>query len=146
MANLIYAAKKTFIKEQIAGCGKDVKSIFKLMNKLLFHKDELPLPKTENAQTLADSFNDFFTTKITNIIKDLELTCDDQTSSDYIKSSYETSMWLTQFETPSMDNITEIIMKMATKSCEQDPIPTGLIKDCVTTVAPIIQDIVVSKL
>ena len=36
MANLIYAAMKTFIKEQIAECGKDIKSIFKLMNKLLF--------------------------------------------------------------------------------------------------------------
>ena len=100
VANLIYAAKKTFIKEQIAECGKDVKSIFKLMNKLLFCKDKLPLPQTENAQTLPDSFNDFFTTKITNIIKDLELTFDDQTSSDYIKSSYETPIWLSQFETP----------------------------------------------
>ena len=84
--------------------------------------------------------------KITNIIKDLELTHDDQTSSDYIESSYETPMQLTQFETTSMDNITEIIMKMATKFCEQDPIPTGLIKDCVTTVAPIIQDIVDTSL
>ena len=37
-------------------------------------------------------------------------------------------------------------MKMATKSCEQDPVPTGLIKDCVTTVSPIIQYIVDTSL
>ena len=84
--------------------------------------------------------------KSPTLIKDLELTCDYQTSSDYIVLSYDTPMQLTQFETPSTDNITEIIMKMVTKSCEQDPTPTGLIKDCVTTVAPIIQDIVDTSL
>ena len=49
---------------------------------------------------------------------------------------------LSSFRVPSIDELTTIIKKTATKSCKLDPIPTQLLKEVLPAVTPIIGEVV----
>ena len=53
VANLTYSTKRNFVRQKIQECSKDSKAIFKLTNKMLFRKEDLPLPATDNIKELA---------------------------------------------------------------------------------------------
>ena len=113
VANLIYSTKRNFLRQKIQECSKDSKAIFKLTNKMLFGKEDLPLPATDNIKELAQEFGNFFDAKITKIMNALAPTAPDQISSDYIETKYR----LGSFRVPSLNELTTIIKKTATKSC-----------------------------
>ena len=64
VANLIYSTKRNFLRQKIWECGKDSKAIFKLTNKMLFCKEDLPLPATDNIKELAQEFGKFSMKKL----------------------------------------------------------------------------------
>ena len=142
VANLIYSTKRNFLRQKIQECSKDSKAIFKLTNKMLFCKEDLPLPATDNIKELAQEFGNFFDAKITKIMNALAPTAPDQISSDYIECDFQTKYRLSSFRVPSLDELTTIIKKTATKSCELDPIPTQLLKEALPAVTPIIGEVV----
>ena len=84
---------------------------------------------------MASQFSQFFVSKITNIrltlpvaqVRDLPL--------------YTTSS-LNSFHPVSVSEVTNIITKAPNKSCELDPIPTDLIKKCLSATAPAIASII----
>ena len=109
---------------------------------MFFHKEDLPLPTTDNMKELAQEFGNFFDEKITKIMNALAPAAPDQISSDYIEFDFQTKYRLSSFRVPSLDELTTIIKKTATKSCELDPIPTQLLNEALPAVTPIIGEVV----
>ena len=69
-------------------------------------------------------------------------TSPDQISSDYIECDFQTKYRLSSFRVPSLNELTTIIKKTATKSCKLDPIPTQLLKEALPAVTPIRGEVV----
>ena len=100
--------------------------MFKLCDGLLGWKKEQLFPPRLNNQELADTFNRFFITKISNIRTDL-LGQDTQTS--IAQPVYHLiSNALVKFRPLSCDDVSKIILSSPAKTCNADPIPTGLLK------------------
>ena len=125
VANLIYSTKRNFLRQKIQECSKDSKAIFKLTNKMLFHKEDLPIPATDNIKELAQEFGNFFDAKITKIMNALAPTTPDQISSDYIECDFQTKYRLSSFRVPSLDELTTIIKKDCHQVLQTGPHPNS---------------------
>ena len=81
-------------------------------------------------------FSKFFTDKIETI----RVSLDSAVTSEPIFSSFSGN-FLIDFEPANPDEIKEIILDSATKYCDLDPIPTGLLKKCLPDLLPCITNI-----
>ena len=59
VANIIQQAKREYHPTLLEENRYNVKTGFTIANKLLFRKEPLPLPLTNDKQKLANEFNDF---------------------------------------------------------------------------------------
>ena len=66
-----FATEKKYYHDNLCEHKGNIKQVFKLYNSLLGRKKEQLFPPGLNSQELADKFNEFFITKITNIRSDL---------------------------------------------------------------------------
>ena len=71
VANIIKEAQCNHYKLIIKEHKYDYKTIFNIANGILFRKQESALPPTRSISVLAENFNEFFQTKIHNIIEKL---------------------------------------------------------------------------
>ena len=92
---------------------------------MLFHKEDLPLPATDNIKELAQEFGNFFDAKITKITNALAPTAPDQISSDYIECDFQTKYRLSSFRVPSLDELTTIIKKDCHQVLQTGPHPNS---------------------
>ena len=141
IANIIKSAKRNLYKDKIVEAGRDYKEIYSKVNSLLYCNDPLPLPPLRNATDLVDDFAQFYT-KIENIM--LKLTSSDDTpqKDKYIKNTFLTQMRLTSFSEIDTQTNIGIVRSSPTKSCELGPIPTTFVKQHITTLAPLLTQIV----
>ena len=98
-------------------------------------------PPSSDACSLANAFADFFAQKIDKIHADLheKRTADpDLTSGESITCQVEFS----NFAVLSRDNVKEYACKSAKKSCNLDPLPASLMKNCLGMLLPTITNIV----
>jgi exonuclease III len=138
--SLLKEAKENYYRGKVEEAD-DQKSLFKIVNTLL-GDSKLSLPSHHSREKLANRFSEFFTTKITNIRKKLEM-IPSMASSDNIDTPVVRSApSLTSFIPASEDEIQKIILSTKSKHCSQDPIPTWLLKDCLASVLPWITMIV----
>ena len=137
-------AERDFFLLKLAENKNNYKEIFNICNGLLGRNKDLPLPPTDNIQSLANSFNTYFREKIEKIhIKLLEH--QNQDSGDGITHEEEPGsnlQLLDGFKEVDAEYITKLVSKCPTKSCELDPIPTSLLKSIMPVAAPLIVDIV----
>ena len=63
VVNIIKTAKKQHCINVIQENKDNIKNLYSITNKLLFQKEPLPLPETENPEKLATSFSEFFDEK-----------------------------------------------------------------------------------
>ena len=106
-----------------------------MSNQLLNRKKSSPLPPHTCSQSLALLFSKFFHSKINNI-------CSGFTPDVTTPLPDETSMILCSFKQTTAEEIQRILQSIPPKSCDLDPIPTSLLKDCMSTFATIIAEIV----
>ena len=71
VSNLLFVTEKEYYYSNFHEHSGNIKQVFKLCNSLLGQKKEQSFPPRLNNQELADTFNKFFITKITNIRSDL---------------------------------------------------------------------------
>ena len=141
VSTLISDARTQYYNKAISDCGTDQKSMYKVMNKLLHRNKSTPLPCHMSAERLANEFADHFTHKIINIRKDLLLLQEDQDMT-CPQNAPACSITLDEFEMATEEEISKLIKKSASKSCSLDPIPTVLLKECLTVLVPVITVIV----
>jgi hypothetical protein len=135
-------ARESYYAEKIQSCGRDQKSMLKVTKHLLGETNEVLLPSHSSAKDLAQEFSDYFVNKIENIRTKIYETVVDSDELNMKHSNVEFS----EFTLASEEEITKLISKSANKSCELDPIPTWLLKECLTELVPVITKIINSSL
>ena len=120
--------------------ARDMKTLFKIFDSLLHKIRSLPLPPHESASHLANQFVDSFCGKIERIRCDvISHQC---ISSMEIREKQRYTSELTHFEPASQKEVHKIILNSPSKSCELDPVPTWLLKECLDEILPLITQIV----
>ena len=142
--DLIKKAKSDYYVKTISDCHGDQKKLFHLVNSLLGKCKPSGLPEFSEPKDLAEVFNDFFITKISNIRGSLE-TLKSSVNFDFnsLQSVLKSSTGrLTVFDSATTKEISSIIKKSSKASCNLDPIPSSLLCDVLPSLAPVITDIV----
>ena len=116
------------------------KALFSCVDEL-FHRSKVSaLPDIEDNQQLANSMADFFTGKVQKIREELEA-AQQQTITSHVPDSRQEAMF-SAFPPISADDLKKIILDAPTKSCQLDPLPTFILKECIDTLLPIICKII----
>ena len=136
---MIKAAKISHYKERISEC--DNKELFRLTDKLL-KSQKNPLPSSENSEDLAEKFSAFFSNKISKLRHDLDMERIDKHSGHNINPRIDNECRMSEFQPCTRDELFKIIMQSPTKSSILDPIPTWLLKKCLSSILPAMLQIV----
>ena len=97
---------------------------------------ENQLPERENNEDLANPFADYFMNKIQTICNSLK-----DCEKFHPEQNNDTNL-LEQFEPMSEEEVRKIINGMQAKSCEQDAIPTKILKEILDGVLPTLTRII----
>ena len=137
--------KKEYYSAKVLECAKDQKSLFRL-TKNMMGKTESIQPSSVSAEHLAECFGSYFGNKIINIREQMlqNMQVNPSKGTNFDKSFV--GMPVTVFPGATEYEVRRLIVKSNTKSCELDPLPTWLLKDCIDELVTIITAIVNASL
>ena len=137
-AKAIKDAKASYYNGKITKASGDQKVLFKVVDSLLHRKTSV-LPSHTSSKALADDFSNFFHKKIETIRNEFDIngvqTLDD-TILVPVQSSLDALQSLTEAE------VLKIVKASSSASCTLDPIPTYLVKECLSELITPITNIV----
>ena len=142
---LLNSTKKDYIKNKIEN-AESSKDLYKICDKLLNREQKAILPSHDCAQSLANTFVNYFNEKIELIRNNLETSLNSSTDQVPDSVSIFCGVSFEQFNVVSEADIRKIISSSPTKSCALDPIPTWLLKQCQDQLAPVLTTIVNASL
>ena len=129
-------AKVAFLNEKIAkNTGK--RSLFKLVDSFLLPKSSLRLPRHDSPQMLVDRFGKYFMEKIETIRSSL-----DANAPPWSPEPPSATSVFTEFSPITVDEVISLIASCPTKTSPRDPMPTHLLKEISTSLAPSIAKLV----
>ena len=131
-------AKRSYYSKQIYEHKDDQKGLFKMIKNILHENNETPLPESPSLQQLANDFGDFFCQKIELIRNSF----DDVIQPEDTDCTASQVPKLSEFEPVTEEDIRKIITLAPTKSCDIDPLPTKLLKECLEELCPVITKII----
>ncbi|PIK45093.1 hypothetical protein BSL78_18046 [Apostichopus japonicus] len=102
------------------------------------------LPPDKDSKDLVHEFSTFFIDKITRIRA--SIVSEGKSKSFSLTVQKPPSCALDMWEPATEDELKRIIMSSPSKSCGLDPLPTNLLKQCVTPLLPVISTIVNNSL
>lgn len=129
-----------FYKKKIDDSKKDMKSMYKVLNKVLGTQKEKVYPTNKGAKSVADDFADFFSAKIQKIRNEISEKITHE-SSDPILPNKDVLL-MRHFSLLEIEDVRILIKDMNSKSCALDPMPTWLLKECQDELLPILTHIV----
>jgi hypothetical protein len=112
-------------------------SLFRLIDSLLLPKPVLRLPAHSSLTELVERFSDFFVSKIVKIREDL-----DAAVGLWVPEVRVPVVAFVSFAPVSAHDVVSLIMNCPTKSSPLDPLPTFVLKECLSTLAPWIAEFV----
>ncbi len=113
----------------------DQKKLYSIISSLTVVKNSNPLPPHSDVYQLAQDFGNTFVNKIDNIRKDIEMqTIPHPPSLPQTTASKE----LSNFVPLTDEQVREMIFKCKSASCDLDPIPTDLLKQCIDILLPVL--------
>ena len=134
----LLAAKCSFFSDAIIEAEGDQKKLYSIIKSLTAVNSEMPLPDHTSIQQLAGNFGQFFIKKIEDIRHELDI--GDCTHSPVPSSS--SGDYFTNFRHPTEEEVRKLIMSSKSTTCELDPIPTGLLKEHISILLPVITKLV----
>ena len=123
---LMIGAKKTFFSAKIRDCGKDQKQLLKLTCHLKGNTGRVILPTHESAEQLATIFGDFYTDKVATIRRNINI----GNPSDIYETALDDDVIFDGIPPATHDEVKRIITNSPNKTCDLDPIPTRLSRQC----------------
>lgn len=140
---MLKCAKKDHYSDLIEESAGESKKLFRVVNSLCNEPLDNLLPPHSCSQQLANDFGEFFCCKIELIKEDIgqESVCELPTYDISCPSAK-----LERFSLVSDEQIWSIIMSASSASCQLDPIPTWLVKQCAKELAPIFAKMINSSL
>ena len=133
---------KQYYNDLFSNISRDTNRLYRETNKLLFQKQELPLPHEDDPKILAERFIKFFTSKIEKIMAALVPTDTHPVDESYIETQPQTDHGFSEFNISSDQDVGRIVKKSATKSCILDPVPASLLKEHLDDFIPTLADII----
>jgi hypothetical protein len=134
---LIKEAQCEHYRDKVKSC--DQHTLFKVIDDLTNPSKSLTLPSHEDKKDLANSFSNYFTSKIEKIRLDLSgpnTTMGVDEDQQVCPTSFSTFSAVTESE------VSKLIKKAPNKSSSLDPIPTWLLKNCTDELVPSITEII----
>ena len=132
-------AKSTYFTNKVKESKDDPNALFRLTRNMLGSSGDKILPVHTCKRKLANDFSAFSTNNILNIRSELGLT--DTHTGGSVTNCFS-GVPLNTFRDATETEIWNIIKLSPVKSCELDPLPTWLLKECKAELVPIITDIV----
>ena len=148
--NMIKAVKTDHFKSKLQECSGDQDRIFRFIAHLQNTKGKYSLPEHEDILELCTNFDNFFVSKIMDIRNEMDnstvliQSCGTHSPSHHTAPSILfPEQRLTKWKAVSVDQMATLIKKSSNASCNNDPLPTKLLKDCLQgQLIPLICDIV----
>jgi len=138
--NLIDTLKSSYYTTIIKDHSSDQKVLFKTVDKLLQKPREKRYPPSNDDISLANSFADYFISKIDIIYSELVDKYVDVEPS--LPESSTCPVEFCNFSQVTQDEVKRFVVKPSSKSCILDPLPASILKGCLTTLLPTITKIV----
>ena len=110
------------IATKVKDIGHDTKKLYQRISSLTGTEAHNTLPENEDTQDLCNSFADFFINKVETIAKSLDH------HAEFVPTDRSIPP-LTSWPKVTESEILDILKSMPNKQCEQDKIPTRLLKD-----------------
>ena len=134
---LLKDAKTSYHRKEIENAEQ--KDLFRVIDKLSVPKSEIKLPSHNSSAELANRFSDYFHQKIETLRQRL-----DTTPAEYFVDNLAVtcSSSFASFSEVSEDDLLEVIRSLNVTSCNLDPLPSCIFKDCVDTLLPVLTQIV----
>ena len=131
-----------YYSDRILTCGHDQKNIYRTAKHLMGESGGWPPPDVPRDE-LAAKFSNFFTEKIVNVRSCL-VPCNDCIAAQCDTPAY--SSMLTSFSCISSEEVKKFIIKSPDKACDLDPVPTWVLKQCLSELLSLITAIVNTSL
>ena len=138
--NILNQAEKNYFHKPVHDNQTKTKKIFTICNNLLGRNQDLPLPPGFTDKELAKCLNNFFISKIANIKDSLTAKQVQLQPPPVLHQSVVTCM--DSFRLLSDDEVSGIVRKTPTKTCQADPIPTTPLKEILPKIVPLLREIV----
>jgi len=134
--SLIDQAKTSYFQNAIAENQNNTKHLFSIVNTLLGKKKVTSLPANKSPSELCSMFGDYFIEKIDIIRRGIPEHHGEEENIPPVTSN------ISAFRFVSSDEVKKVVMSMANKSCDLDPMPTSLVRAAIDQLGPVISDIV----
>ena len=141
VTNKLLNMSKVKYYEKVESCGRDMKNLVKVTRHLMGETTDAVLPSGKPANVLAQDFSDFFIDKVEGIRSDIARNKSHQQTDSVVPETPFSGEQFSNFSVASDMEIAKIIRNSPNKSCELDPIPTWLMKDCLNELLPLITKI-----
>ena len=135
----VIKAKRDFNTSLISSHVTNPRQLWKTVNKLLHRTLPQVLPSSESLSSLSQSFATFFSDKIHKLHTNLLLNYTH--SSPHIPPPV-TPPTFSCFTPVTMDEVSKLLSDSPETSCDLDPIPTSLLKQCSSVLVPTITKII----
>ena len=135
----IIKAKRTFHASTISSNLSNPRKLWHTVNKLLHRGPPNALPSNLHSSKLSNSFASFFSSKIHKIRIDLQ--SNSTPTSPHIPCPH-TPPQFDVFRPASIDEISKLISQSPETHCDLDPIPSTLLKKCMSALLPTITKII----
>jgi hypothetical protein len=130
--------RSKYLRDKIIEKKKDPKGLFKTLNGLLHRKNDTPLPPHNDESELANRFNDFFINKVETIRDELDKRENPIPNEEYSFAGKP----LSKYNILTSEEVKKLVFDSSNKSCELDPIPTYILRDCIDEILPLLTKIV----
>jgi hypothetical protein len=136
--NAIVRAKKLYHSQLISANCTNPRQLWKTINTLL-HRSTVPsFPTASSVTSIAQQFATFFSDKVAKLHSSIPTV----SQSPHHPEPPHTPSPLTQFHPADISEITKLVLQSPTKQCELDPIPTSILKQSISVLAPTITNII----
>ena len=143
VCKLTSMAKTSFYSRRIDALSCNQKALFREMNHLLNQSTVTPMPPYESPGVLANQFADYFSSKIDLIRRELNHCVPHSLLAPGTCSQTEMNInKFSAFDSVSIRTVSDLISSCPAKTCDLDPVPTWLLKDCSEQLAPAIASMI----
>ena len=144
VASIVSKARSSYNNTQVSNCS-NIRQLYSFTNKLCGKEKCSPLPNSHSVTQLPQIFCDFFTSKITDIRKELERLAN-VGPSVVNSNSTPTSLSFRSFHSVSEQEVRKIITSSKPTTCSLDPIPTPLLVEFLDQLLPTITTLINNSL
>ena len=131
-------AKSKYLADVIADNSDNPRRLWNSINNILHRIPPPALPECTSVKSLCDHFSGYFVDKIETI----RFKFPDKVQNIPKVQKTEIRSKMNVFERASEDEIKKLILSSSSKSCDLDPIPTSVLKNCLDILITPITDII----